>query len=362
MKRVKKYIALMLILTLILPNAAFLTAFADEEPIIITTGQEFVASVVSENFGKNFVISGTEILDDGSLGIILPDIFASVEGFYGKLTGTSDKNNIQMSSKSLFSTFGAGETKISNLVLKGATKDYTMSPVGNEKDFGVLVSEISDAAAQVEITDIVNYVNISNPSRRLALGGIVGFVKNTGITIKNCVNFGDIAVSHDTVSVGGILGGANAAGVILIENCANYGDFSGNKAYNYMGGIYGRTFEYNKTDTPATSFTITRCSNYGNLTGSTVSSAYSGGIACLVYKATISECFNVGTIISGGRYASGILAIGRSTTPGDTLVTDCFNLGKIMGANSTTSLKTVESPSGIAGAYVQAMIWMRLWR
>ena len=344
----KKYIALILILTLILPNAVFLTAFADEEPIIITTGQEFVASVVSENFGKEFVIWGTEILDDGSLGIILPDNFASVEGFYGKLTGTSDKNNIQMSSKSLFSTFGAGETVVDNLVLKGAE----MSPTDNTKHFGVLVSSITDVLAEVEIKNIINYVNISSPYRRLALGAIVGFVKNTGIILDNCMNFGNIVCSHEYIYCGGILGAANNAGDIVIKNCANYGNFSGSKAYNYLGGIYGGTLEYNVTSVPATSFALTRCANYGDMTTSTSTSAYSGGIATLIYKATISECFNIGNVISGGRYAAGILAIARSTTPGDTLVTDCFNLGKVMGANSSSlTLKLAESPCGIASAY-----------
>ena len=118
----------MLILTLILPYAIVMPVNAeDENTIVITNGSEFVTAMVSSNFGKSFVIEGSEKLSDGSYGIIIPSSFTSVDGFFGSLTGVSGKNNIEMSKKSLFLNFGAGETKINNIVLKGAGDDFTMT-------------------------------------------------------------------------------------------------------------------------------------------------------------------------------------------------------------------------------------------
>ena len=346
----------MLILTLILPYAIVMPVNAeDENTIVITNGSEFVTAMVSSNFGKSFVIEGSEKLSDGSYGIIIPSSFTSVDGFFGSLTGVSGKNNIEMSKKSLFLNFGAGETKINNIVLKGAGDDFTMSPIGNENHFGVLVSNIKNAESVVEIKNVINYVDITSPSRRLSVGGIVGFTKAATVKVENCINFGNITVTHDYVTSGGIVGGSNGVadtGSLTINKCYNYGNLSSSKAYDYNGGIYGGTYEYNVTATKENNFVITNCGNYGNIYASVSTSSYSGGIAGFLYKADVSKSFNIGEITGGGRYSGGIVGLVRSTTKHDTLIYDCINAGKVRAANTATgSLTVAESPGGIASTY-----------
>ena len=101
----KKHIALMLVIMLILPQLLAFMPLAANDSIIIKTGAEFKALVVKANFGKTFIIEGTETLADGSTGIVLDSKQSSVSTFYGTLRGVDGKNNIQIS-KPLFTSVG----------------------------------------------------------------------------------------------------------------------------------------------------------------------------------------------------------------------------------------------------------------
>lgn len=352
----KRKLALMLVISLILSLGAFSTVSfaADNDEIIITTGAEFVEKVVSANFGRTFIIEGSEDADGDGVngdGIVLPSTY-QVTGFYGSLRGVDGKNNILIpGTNSIFSTIGAGNTEISNLVLRGNIV-YPSSAT----HIGVLISNITDENAIVTIDGITNYVDVKdNLLRYFNMGGIVGNVSNTGITIRNCVNYGYISITREYMAVGGILGGSNNAKTITIENCTNHGDIIGAKsgsksiANHYVGGIYGSALNGNSTTTPEEKIIITKCANYGDIKTSGAKSLFAAGIAARVYNGEISKCFNAGEIVSTAAYAAGICI---QWDTGSSKVSDCFNVGVIKNANySTVSYNTLRTAAGIVSCH-----------
>ncbi len=350
----KKIFALVIVLSLALSLCSFSGFAADNGEFTITTGAEYVEKVVSANFGSTFIIEGAEDTDgDGEAdGIILPSTY-QVSGFYGKIIGVDGKNNVLIpGTRSMFSTIGAGETYISNLVLKGDTVKAT----GTAAHTGALISKIDNAASVVTLDKITNYVNVAdNQKTKLNLGGIVGCVLNTGITITNCTNYGTVGASRAYQGVAGILGGSNAATTITISGCKNYGEITyvsggSSPANQYLGGIYGGTLNGENTIVQeANPINITLCANYGKIYSATKTSFICGGLVGRIYKANISKCFNAGEVTSGGRYAGGIIGRVEQTEKDAVVVSDCFNTGKIMSANNTSgSLTVVESACGIA--------------
>jgi len=141
--------------------------------------------------------------------------------------------------------------------------------------------------------------------------GIAGYLMNNGsaatpyITIRNCVNYGNISAastSDGRENVGGIASTLHQ-GKFVIENCNNYGTITGNnsgaiKNQACAGGIVGRA---------NTSTSINGCVNYGKIEGISSETnangkAYAGGIVGYVdtQNIGISNCKSFGTVSSSG--------------------------------------------------------------
>lgn len=134
--------------------------------------------------------------------------------------------------KGLFSAVGG---HIHDLTLRGT--------VTAEK--GRVGSLASMAMTGAKIENITSYVSITASNNQV--GGIIGYIAASNVTIKNCVNYGSITARE---LVGGIVGGSwqNVAYI----DCVNHGAITatGTKA----GGIAGEKFPV---------ATLTNCSNDG---------------------------------------------------------------------------------------------------
>lgn len=169
-------------------------------------------------------------------------------------------------------------------------------------------------------------------------GGIVGV--NTG-TISNCYNTGTVSMGGSglTPSVGGIAG-YNDKGTI--QKCYNSGTISAFSVYSNSGGIAG----YNTGE-------ICRCYNVGALSVSfslsvAPPSTRTGGITGYNQEASVSECYNTGTVLASGSgaspYVGGIIGDNDKGT-----VSRCYNTGSVSAASSAFSVFSALYAGGIVG-------------
>ena len=326
---------LCLVLTCMLVLSAFGTiAFASEDEIIIKTGTEFKNFVKSTNFGKTFIIEGTETLADGSTGIVLLSDQSSVSGFYGTLRGVEGKNNIQISKPLITSVGGenTGDVAIDNIILKGANEDGTGAVSYADHAGALICSAATNYPFTVTISNVTNNLDVSTTKANSYVGGLIGFIRYRTVDFINCVNNRNV-VANGTNSVGGFVGGVRETENVTFNGCINYGDVStatNTKAGGILGSQYGSVLA-----------TITNCANYGNITSTATTANTTGAGGISGSTARVSNCFNAGTITSA-TMAGGILG----TALNESLeITNCFNVG------SVTSTSATNSPAGIVGSY-----------
>ncbi len=332
----KKYIALIIVMALLLPQIMTIPSLSASNEVIIRTGAEFQATEMKDA-SKIYVIDGTETLADGSIGIILPDNYTSKTDFMGTIKGVTGKNNIQ-TTKTLISTVNAnGIVRFDNLVLKGP--DDGTGSITSTTNAGVLLSQVASASTYpVEFDNITNYVNVTVTSNNYGAAGILGFLRYRAATFKNCVNYGEMTSNGSSDNcAGGILANARdtASITILFDRCYNYGKITSS---GFTGGIIGRN--YNSTLT----ISATNCGNFGEIScnGAFSTSPRSvGGISG--GPANVSNSFNAGKINST-MLAGGILGTALNTA---LIVENCFNIGNITTTDSTGTYWA----SGIVGSY-----------
>ncbi len=130
---------------------------------------------------------------------------------------------------------------------------------------------------------IKNLTNKANITAELSInnktvGGIVGRINNTNVTIKNCVNLG--IINSNTIVTGGIIGEivGKAGTEIVIEACRNEGIINGKNINNgtKIGGIVGN-INGNKVDQK---IIIKGCSTKDvSFASSATTAVYTGGIS-----------------------------------------------------------------------------------
>ena len=123
-------------------------------------------------------------------------------------------------------------------------------------DKGRVGSLASMALTGAKIENVTSYVDITAGNNQV--GGIIGYIANDNVTIKNCVNYGTITARQ---LVGGIVGGSWKNTTYI--DCVNHGTITATSAE--VGGIVGEKYA---------SATMTNCSNDGVITagGSTATS------------------------------------------------------------------------------------------
>ena len=154
------------------------------------------------------------------------------------------------------------------------------------------------------------------------VGGISGY----GGNCANCENSGNIATEvkvynddYDFVYCGGIVGGYSG----VISNCTNYGNISAASTSTWTvacidaGGIAG-----------STSKNISGCKNFGNISCSAnnMTSVYAGGICGSFSGSSLELSYNAGIIT--GPHAGGIAGSLRHG-----VISNCFNLGEIISSD-----------------------------
>ncbi len=147
--------------------------------------------------------------------------------FVGKYTGDTW-------AKGLFSAVGG---HVHDLTLKGE--------ITTEK--GRVGALASMAMAGAKIENITSYVNITAGNNQV--GGIIGYIAAPDVTIKNCVNRGNITGRE---LVGGIVGGSWQN--VTYIGCVNHGAVTATSTR--AGGIAGEKFPV---------ATLTNCSNQGKI-------------------------------------------------------------------------------------------------
>jgi len=346
MKRILCMVCIFAMVIFLCNIAAF--ASETEEPIVITTAEQFVEQLVTNKattYGRVFKIKGEDVLGkdvDGNdiTGIDLTKYTKSfsITAFYGEIKGEPGYNGIKLKNTSLIGTIGGYAAKFENLILVGDDK----APKDNAGAlFNSVLDPSSDASnSDITIKNVINYVNIdATKAGTINVGGLVGTVPKTtrNISFENCINYGNVT-NNTAGGAGGIIGNASS-GKVSIVNCHNYGIIT---SYSKAGGIMGNN-AYNAADL------ITNCSNHGavNCVATSGTNYGAAGIACSYIR--IENSFNTGNITSTGAAGGifgGYATINKATEGEKYHVKNCFNLGDVKSTAAETYCA-----GGIIGSY-----------
>ena len=197
------------------------------------------------------------------------------------------------------------------------------------------------------LTSCVVYGNISVSN---VSGAHVGGITGQTVDVYNCMNYADITVESKDYSTeglgsasgevfcGGITGATWSVYGDEITYCLNYGNICASGcSFLYCGGISG---EYGA---------ISLCINYGDISGSIINYRYYstfagntnvGGIVGATSSITDDSCINYGNISAegdpdgdGSSYAGGI--IGFIGYYGRGNISNCYNLGQSITAETS---------------------------
>jgi len=206
-------------------------------------------------------------------------------------------------------------------VVSGGTLEMTEcvttgTLTGKSACIGAAVGEVVNGFAR--FTNCVNMADVQGPQ---LVAGFLGTVGTTAQTtyFTGCANYGDIVSAGTGYS--GVAGGmiARSSNIKDLGNqrlrvfydCVNYGTISASRA----GGIVGTSHDSDtngKTDNYVY-YTFGNCINYGSVNGSEYAGGIIGIASPVTYCAELTDCINVGQIISSDGYAgnfAGMLSSG----------------------------------------------------
>ena len=294
---------------------------------------------------------------------------SNVGGIVGTVNGTIAVYNSQNNGEITGSSMVAGIIGYTdNSTIKDCTNN---AKVGGVDNVGGIVGKI--CAGSVE-----NCINKGAVSATSQAGGIIG--NTNGVTVKNCKNeAGGTVTATGNAAVGGIVGGLNDGGTLVIEKCENNAAINASNA-NGVAGIVGHN------PSSAVSITVTSCKNTGVITGSLNVGGIGGRIettqnerlklvfrncynSAAIYAKRASQYGTVGGII-GYLYANGttrsdVAVIEYCFSSGYVESTSGINEGGIVGnATSSTRLSvrvsycyttnTAHSIAGYSGATISS--------
>lgn len=227
---------------LILANLVMPGIAAETDETVITTAEELAAVSGSGNY---------VLMND----ILITGAWDSPETFSGTLNGNG--HTVVFSGAVVTGgLFGKldGATVL-NLNITEGSEANIYYPAETQTDFpkfyfGTLAyyanGTIENVTTDVD-ADIWGYYNSYS-------GGMVGAIWNGDLTLKNCINIGDVTSG---TYAGGLVGGGTAAeATLIIEQCANYGTVS---APNNVGGMVGGI------NADCLNLTIRNCANFGEI-------------------------------------------------------------------------------------------------
>lgn len=244
----------------------------------------------------------------------------------------------------------------------------TLTATATVKNLNVY-AEITDSMNNTAMICISSLGKIANctTSGKITTDSVAGGIvlDNSG-TVSNCTNNATLTGAQKS-DVSGIV--ATSCGVI--ENCINNGFINGYYACGIAGANTGTIKNCSNKQTitgirfssgicGANNTNILDCTNYGDIVANN-SSGFTGGIVseCRRY-ANIISCTNYGTIngigYSGGICGSANITSGTSfdendvliVSPGEILISNCQNHGKVIGVSASTQDACVGGIVGVA--------------
>ncbi len=303
----KKVLSLILTLGLIMTCFAGVSAFAAADSVYYIDSVEEFNSIKDDLLGTYYVTA--------NIGTEANPVTTSITGgFSGKLIGWDLEKGEEaqrsiyavISGQGLFAT-ATGAFEISHITLEG-------SVTGSVTKTGGFIGETSSTTTGTKITDCVNNAIVSNTANVQYVAGFIGYA-GSEMLISNCVNNGSVTGKNHAVA--GIAAHTQSS-KITIENCANFGDIkTTNAAGENIGGIVG----YNQAK-------IDKCFNVGNIEGG---HRVGGIVGRQQNTATVSNCFNLGTITSKKATtgeAGGVVCYCYNTAT----VSNVYNAGAVTGA------------------------------
>lgn len=245
--------------------------------------------LIDGQFARRSVESGIQVLGDDKgwspIGASVSTCaYMHYDGKGHKIAGVyiydADSDN-----RSLLGIVGRQDgvaNSIKNLVVEGRIK-------GGNYSAG-LVSQVSGGGNFERCINRVDVEGIpKSTTTTITVGGLIGKANYSGITMIDCGNEGDIAISStssSSSSVAGVIGGwMNGS---TLKGCYNRGEISTHTGR--MAGLVGGNF----TGTA----TIEDCYNKGGLTGSGANLTAVGGVFATWSHATavLVNCYNSGVI------------------------------------------------------------------
>ena len=280
--------------------------------------------------------------------------YAAVE-----LDGCENSGNITFSAKSANPYLGgivAHATNKKSVVIKNCKNTGNISNstvVGSTRMGGILGSRESSGSMSVESCTNLGTVTLAGEQTATgmsyAVGGVVGYSKNTLTTIKNCVNGSATDATKGVVTAGTAPGGIGLSGVaglmnfdVEIEGCINYGNISqtgkgSSSGTNrvHIGGVMGNSIQGNAI--------LRNCENYGTVEYGTVTPGNRCDIGGVVGRITkqgkMYSCKNGGTVIFGAKTSTEVAIGGVVGSPdANSQLYNCENLATgVVWAKGTCS-------------------------
>ncbi len=273
----KRIAVFTLVLALAAANLVMPGIAAGADETAITTAEELASVSGSGNYVlmNDILITGTWNSPEEFSGTLNGNghtvVFSGAVvtgGLFGKLSGATIKN-LNITEGSEANVFYPAETQADFPKYYFGTLAYYAN--------GTIENVTTDVDA-----DIWGYYNSYS-------GGIVGAIWSGDLTLKNCVNTGDVASG---TYAGGLVGGGTSSATsatLTVEQCANYGAVS---APNNAGGMVGGL------NADCLNLTIRNCVNFGEIVHR--SGDQGGGIIGWLKPAAVEGTANVTCNINFG--------------------------------------------------------------
>lgn len=214
----------------------------------------------------------------------------TLDGDGHKITNTIPETSSNYKYSALFYYVKGGTIK--NLTVAGTSNRGSIIGILKE---GTVENCVSETNITISSSDSINSTG------EVYVGGIVSSISrpsNGSSVIKNCVNKGNITIDRGgSIRAGGIAGDCWDSSII-IDRCINKGNISVSKPIYGLGGIVGQLCEYTA---------ISNCKNVGTIITTTTSANSVGGIAGYLNNGNdasatnkmVLNCCNNGDVNSG---------------------------------------------------------------
>lgn len=300
----------------------------------------FTLTTARQLAGLDKLVSGGNSFSGKTIRLGQDVSFANDDGTAGKRWW----NGIGLGNKAFSGTFDGNNKAVRNLLTseKGFFDYCSNATIKNLTAYGsgegAGASGICAKAGNTSFANCSSYRTLTTSAASGAyLGGILG-EETGGCSITGCYNYGDIhALGEGLTYLGGIVGSVKTGSIVHSVNCGMIRKTG--VAMSYVGGVAGQS-----------SATISRCANYGDVTGA--SGSIGGVIGFSITGMTLNDSYNVGEVTCDrGQYADdglgGLIGYAQSFN-----VSNCFNYGVVSkkGGAVTEHVGGVFGIAGVRGA------------